>query len=1118
MSNPVRTIAAPRMILVLGRQGENEAREVVFPLAQYRAMYGAGTASLIAQRKGDEAPYPVTAKILGDELVWTISDADVTVAGEGKCELQYRVDGVLAKSETYRTVVLRSLSGSQDDQPPYQSWVDNVITAGNAAMDAAERAEAAVAHGPIIGEDDHHWYVYDAERGAYVDTGVQAEGSIKFEELTPEQKEMLRGPQGIQGIPGPQGVPGPRGQTGEQGPKGDKGDRGETGPRGLTGETGPKGEKGDKGDRGETGATGAQGPSGADGKDYVLTEADKQEIAGMVEVTGSSGASIDDTTPSSTTTYSSQKIEAVVTELNQANETQNNRIKALEDAPSGGTTNYSDLENKPSINGVELNGNKSLGDLGIGEPTDEQVASAVSDYLTEHPEATTTVADKSITQEKLADFAVTPQKTSFMKDTPDEYLWTLNDFKLDTTPRNSNDPEKNECIYSGWYSDFKPYSNAAMWSVYYDDGSEKPFYLKLILLCYDADKNYLGSSSNFAGVSIVAGNLQLVNCVMKEGTAYVRFYSTEDQWGLNFVKTAKFYTDPVNDRVVTLDDRIVTAFIDGYNLLPMGATNLAKGCPWNTGDAFWSKMVGGFYAGVRDRRQATVFPIVTSERQLYYLLKVKQENKTDGWRIRMMQSFSCFDANKNHIGNCGYNENANDGSMEVLYEDSYTSYVRIILPEGTKYVTAWGDSIYIKVDMLEATIISEAPIPLDAGQDTYRAVKSKEMDRYTYEQAQCVIDDNKYHQFRKIGKIVPKSSTSTYQCWGHNMLHYDSKKDSYVCAIRGSMSHGGAVAPTGIALIDAKSLKSTEQVNVSVPDMSDPIWCCGFWINASGEYVMLGSATDSTVHRIVSKNYGETWTDSGVITVPDGESAKFFSVYRLSSGRLLGAYDDTVISTGSNTLTKIGLSDDDGATWEILTLDCEYSAVEQSFVEIGKTVMMLGRKNTYGNNRNQVYISYSTDDGRTWSKITASKTLYAHTSDSCAYVHDGIVEVFAITRFVNNTSWSVSGKIGQITHFSATEEQALNDNFYVREIFYGDGNVSADFTSPACAVDSEGNVLVSYADSQKGSSNPTEWHFLYSANKPVVCDGRATNVLPYSGQKVQSLIDALDARIKALEG
>lgn len=48
------------------------------------------------------------------------------------------------------------------------------------------------------------------------------------------------------------------------GPKGEKGD---------TGEQGIPGEKGEKGDQGE------QGPAGAD---YVLTDADKQEIASLV--------------------------------------------------------------------------------------------------------------------------------------------------------------------------------------------------------------------------------------------------------------------------------------------------------------------------------------------------------------------------------------------------------------------------------------------------------------------------------------------------------------------------------------------------------------------------------------------------------------------------------------------------------------------------------------------------------------------------------------------------------------------------------------------------------------------------------------------------------------------
>ena len=154
---------------------------------------------------------------------------------------------------------------------------------------------------------------------------------------------------------------GPMGPAGPQGPKGDKGDRGEPGPRGLTGltgATGPKGDKGDKGDKGATGAvgpqgpagpkgdkgdTGATGPAGANGKDYVLTEADKQEIAGMVEVPGGVGAAIDDTTPSTTTTYSSQKIEGELSALNEA-KANNDDLAAV--AKSG---SYTDLTNKPTI-------------------------------------------------------------------------------------------------------------------------------------------------------------------------------------------------------------------------------------------------------------------------------------------------------------------------------------------------------------------------------------------------------------------------------------------------------------------------------------------------------------------------------------------------------------------------------------------------------------------------------------------------------------------------------------------------------------------------------------------------------------------------------------------------
>lgn len=79
--------------------------------------------------------------------------------------------------------------------------------------------------------------------------------------------------------------------------KGDKGD---------TGEPGPIGPQGIQGERGETGETGPRGEKGDPGVDYVLTAADKVEIAGMIDVP----SEIDDTAGIGTTdkTWSANKI------------------------------------------------------------------------------------------------------------------------------------------------------------------------------------------------------------------------------------------------------------------------------------------------------------------------------------------------------------------------------------------------------------------------------------------------------------------------------------------------------------------------------------------------------------------------------------------------------------------------------------------------------------------------------------------------------------------------------------------------------------------------------------------------------------------------------------------
>lgn len=93
-----------------------------------------------------------------------------------------------------------------------------------------------------------------------------------------------------------------------------------------------KGEQGPKGDTGEQGIQGEKGDTGAAGADA--------KINGVNTLTVEAGENISISQSGSTMTISST---------------------------GGGTTDYSNLSNKPKINSVELNGNKSLSDLGVQE-------------------------------------------------------------------------------------------------------------------------------------------------------------------------------------------------------------------------------------------------------------------------------------------------------------------------------------------------------------------------------------------------------------------------------------------------------------------------------------------------------------------------------------------------------------------------------------------------------------------------------------------------------------------------------------------------------------------------------------------------------------------------------
>lgn len=206
-------------LIPLGMQGELNVTRVVFDTSDWLKDLPEGTVSLVIRRPGDVGDYLVPVTKDGSNIIWDVSNADTFYKGRGEVQLRYDGPNKIAKSIIYNTDTNRSLDDPTQPEPePWKGYIDRIIEETRKVTEMTAQAESLPS---------------DEEATAYYEDGVL-----------------------YLGIP--------------RGEKGDKGDPGEQGPQGEQGEQGPQGE------------TGEQGPVGPKGDDYVLTEEDKEEIAGIV--------------------------------------------------------------------------------------------------------------------------------------------------------------------------------------------------------------------------------------------------------------------------------------------------------------------------------------------------------------------------------------------------------------------------------------------------------------------------------------------------------------------------------------------------------------------------------------------------------------------------------------------------------------------------------------------------------------------------------------------------------------------------------------------------------------------------------------------------------------------
>lgn len=131
----------PPVTLYLGRQGENNVKEILFDLSYLKQEFGDGSVSLVMQRPTDYEPYPVALDIVDGSAVWTVSNVDTSVDGIGKVQVTYSVDEQIKKSVIYKTKVLPSLKPESETPPDaFENWLD---TLGNlSGQISADKAQA----------------------------------------------------------------------------------------------------------------------------------------------------------------------------------------------------------------------------------------------------------------------------------------------------------------------------------------------------------------------------------------------------------------------------------------------------------------------------------------------------------------------------------------------------------------------------------------------------------------------------------------------------------------------------------------------------------------------------------------------------------------------------------------------------------------------------------------------------------------------------------------------------------------------------------------------------------------------------------------------------------------
>ena len=316
--------------LYLGIQGENEVRSITVDVAPWIEMIPNGSVTVWHKRNGDAAP-SATGAVYDSEtktVTWTPTSVDTFVAGIGEAEFRLVEDDIIKKTRKIETGVGPSvtLAGTAlgSDWQSYINAVDGIralaVAAKNAAEEAAEEAAALISVEDLAGAEA---------------TTLEPDEDATAEIVTTEDGKKI-----LIGVP--------------------------------QGKTGAKGDPGNA----DMLAPAFNAATANDAGSYVIYD------GGLYYLPSGHNANTSWANTTKTLVKFSGEMSAVKNAVSsKINEpgTDGTRGQVLTtdgeggrtwETVEGGASDYSEITNKPKINGVTLSGNNSLSDLGIASASE----------------------------------------------------------------------------------------------------------------------------------------------------------------------------------------------------------------------------------------------------------------------------------------------------------------------------------------------------------------------------------------------------------------------------------------------------------------------------------------------------------------------------------------------------------------------------------------------------------------------------------------------------------------------------------------------------------------------------------------------------------------------------